>query len=74
MSTSEDSVTLTVAGPAGEYRAEAGYVVGCDGGRGVVRGLAGIGFPGTASTMSGLLGDVTLAEPGAAATRRPVRR
>ena len=64
LSTSEDLVTVTVAGPDGEYQVGAGYVVGCDGGRSAVRSMAGIGFPGTPSTVAGLLGDVTLAEPG----------
>ncbi|WP_391858895.1 FAD-dependent monooxygenase [Streptomyces rhizosphaerihabitans] len=36
------------------------YLVGCDGGRSIVRKLAGIGFPGTAATMTALIGDVEL--------------
>lgn len=39
------------------------YLVGCDGGRGLVRELAGIAFPGTAATMTGTLGDVELDDP-----------
>ncbi|NUP80010.1 MAG: FAD-dependent oxidoreductase [Nonomuraea sp.] len=39
----EDGVSLEADG--GTVRAR--YVVGCDGGRSTVRGLAGIGFPGT---------------------------
>ncbi|MEZ0115636.1 2-polyprenyl-6-methoxyphenol hydroxylase-like FAD-dependent oxidoreductase [Catenulispora sp. EB89] len=38
------------------------YLVGCDGGRSVVRKLAGIDFPGTAATMTSLIGDVELPE------------
>lgn len=39
------------------------YLVGCDGGRSVVRKLVGVGFPGTAATLTALLGDVELREP-----------
>jgi 2-polyprenyl-6-methoxyphenol hydroxylase-like FAD-dependent oxidoreductase len=39
------------------------YLVGCDGGRSVVRRLAGIDFPGTPATMTAILGDVELAAP-----------
>jgi 2-polyprenyl-6-methoxyphenol hydroxylase-like FAD-dependent oxidoreductase len=39
------------------------YVAGCDGGRSTVRRLAGIPFPGTASTQYTLLGDVEPADP-----------
>jgi 2-polyprenyl-6-methoxyphenol hydroxylase-like FAD-dependent oxidoreductase len=42
---------------------EAGYLVGCDGGRSAVRRLAGIDFPGTPATMTAILGDVELADP-----------
>jgi 2-polyprenyl-6-methoxyphenol hydroxylase-like FAD-dependent oxidoreductase len=42
---------------------EAEYVVGCDGGRSTVRRLAGIDFPGTAATMTAILGDVELTDP-----------
>ena len=44
-------------------RIEADYVVGCDGSRSAVRRLAGIGFPGTPSTLTALLGDVQLDNP-----------
>ncbi|MEV0150673.1 MULTISPECIES: FAD-dependent monooxygenase [unclassified Nonomuraea] len=47
-------------------RVRADYLVGCDGGRSTVRGLAGIEFPGTPATMTAMLGDVELAEPPAA--------
>jgi 2-polyprenyl-6-methoxyphenol hydroxylase-like FAD-dependent oxidoreductase len=39
------------------------YLVGCDGGRSAVRKLAGIDFPGTAATLTAILGDVELADP-----------
>ncbi|WP_107090596.1 FAD-dependent monooxygenase [Streptomyces sp. WM6378] len=38
------------------------YLVGCDGGRSTVRKLAGFDFPGTAATMTALIGDVELPE------------
>ncbi|MFC6019692.1 FAD-dependent monooxygenase [Plantactinospora solaniradicis] len=41
-----DAVTVEVTGPAGPYRIETRFLVGADGGRSVVRKLAGIGFPG----------------------------
>jgi len=47
LSQDEDSVTLDVLGPDGEYRLSAPYLVGCDGGHSFVRERAGIGFPGT---------------------------
>lgn len=48
---------------AGEEWLRADYVVGCDGGRSAVRGLAGIDFPGTAPTLSAMHGDVELSDP-----------
>ncbi|MEV4753707.1 FAD-dependent monooxygenase [Micromonospora sp. NPDC049559] len=41
-----ETVTVAVAGPDGPYRVSTRYLVGADGGRSRVRGLAGIGFPG----------------------------
>jgi 2-polyprenyl-6-methoxyphenol hydroxylase-like FAD-dependent oxidoreductase len=41
-----DAVTVDVAGPDGDYRLTARFLVGADGGRSVTRKLAGIGFPG----------------------------
>lgn len=41
-----DAVRVEVTGPAGPYRIETRFLVGADGGRSVVRKLAGIGFPG----------------------------
>ncbi|WP_433557573.1 FAD-dependent monooxygenase [Pseudonocardia xinjiangensis] len=58
-----ESVLATVTTGGGKYRVRAGYLVGCDGGRSVVRKQAGIDFPGTDATRFFLLGDVELAEP-----------
>ncbi|GAA1670281.1 FAD-dependent monooxygenase [Fodinicola feengrottensis] len=44
----EDGVTVR----AGDREIRAAYVVGCDGGRGSVRKLAGFDFPGTAPLMT----------------------
>ena len=38
------------------------YLVGCDGGRSLVRKVAGIAFPGTAPTTSNLIAEAELAE------------
>lgn len=43
----------------------AAYLVGCDGGRSTVRKRAGIGFPGTAATMTGRTAVAELADPDA---------
>jgi 3-(3-hydroxy-phenyl)propionate hydroxylase len=55
-----DGVTVTLAG-GGTVTGR--YLVGCDGGRSVVRHLAGIGYSGTDATLTSLLGDVELADP-----------
>jgi 2-polyprenyl-6-methoxyphenol hydroxylase-like FAD-dependent oxidoreductase len=47
-----DEDALTVEWPGGSRRVTARYVVGCDGGRGVVRKLAGFDFPGTPPLMT----------------------
>jgi 2-polyprenyl-6-methoxyphenol hydroxylase-like FAD-dependent oxidoreductase len=55
-----------VVAVAADGRTErARYLVGCDGGRSVVRKLAGIAFPGTAPTMTGRTAVAELADPGA---------
>jgi 2-polyprenyl-6-methoxyphenol hydroxylase-like FAD-dependent oxidoreductase len=59
----ETSVAVRVSGPEGPYEVEADYVVGCDGVRSTVRAAAGIGFPGTPSSVYGWLGDVILDDP-----------
>lgn len=46
----EHGVTVDVEGPDGGYRQRCRYLAGCDGAHGTVRGMAGIGFPGTTST------------------------
>ncbi|GAA5071917.1 3-(3-hydroxy-phenyl)propionate hydroxylase [Thermocatellispora tengchongensis] len=58
LAAAESVVVETTAGPV-----ETRYLVGCDGGRSVVRRLAGIDFPGTPATTTSILGDVELADP-----------
>ncbi|MEV0414702.1 FAD-dependent monooxygenase [Streptomyces sp. NPDC050448] len=53
------TVELTTA-EAAPATLRARYLVGCDGGRSTVRKLSGIDFPGTAATMTALIGDVEL--------------
>ncbi|MFE6131038.1 monooxygenase [Streptomyces sp. NPDC056437] len=51
-------VELEVRGPDGAVdTVRAQYAVGCDGGRSLVRQAAGIAFPGTDETLTGMLGD-----------------
>ncbi|MFF0247516.1 FAD-dependent monooxygenase [Streptosporangium sandarakinum] len=54
LSQDAEEVVADVAGPDGPYRLRARYLVGADGGRSVIRKLAGIGFPGVTrdSTVS----------------------
>ncbi len=61
----EQAVTLDVRTSEGEHQRRARYVVGCDGGRGTIRKLAGIEFPGYTSDVLTRIGRVTL--PGARA-------
>ena len=56
----EAGVTAIVRTPAGERRIPGSYLVGCDGGRSVVRKLAGIDFPGTGPTLCGRTGDMEI--------------
>jgi 2-polyprenyl-6-methoxyphenol hydroxylase-like FAD-dependent oxidoreductase len=49
----DDRVGVDVEGPHGPYRMEAKWLVGCDGGRSMVRKLSGIAFPGTDGITSG---------------------
>lgn len=44
-----DGLTIDVAGPAGNYRLRAEYLIGADGGTSMTRKLAGIEFPGMSS-------------------------
>ncbi len=58
LSAGDDGAGVTVVSPAGRGSLRARYVVGCDGGRSTVRGLAGIGFPGTDAVIEMWLADV----------------
>lgn len=53
-----DSVDVDVETPAGYRRIRSRYVVGCDGGRSMVRRAAGFDFPGTDATIEMFLADV----------------
>lgn len=55
----EDGVDVHLA-DGGSLRAQ--YLVGCDGGRSIVRKAAGIDFPGWAPSMSCLVADVQMAQ------------
>jgi 2-polyprenyl-6-methoxyphenol hydroxylase-like FAD-dependent oxidoreductase len=56
----DDAVTVEVCGPDGTYEVAAQFLVGCDGGRSRVRGLAGIPFPGTSLPEIERLASVTV--------------
>ena len=53
----QDDTGVTIALAAGELL-RAQYLVGCDGGRSLVRKTAGIDFPGSDPTMSAIIGEV----------------
>jgi 2-polyprenyl-6-methoxyphenol hydroxylase-like FAD-dependent oxidoreductase len=53
-----ESVALTVSSPGREYGIAAGYLVGADGGRSLVRKTVGIDFPGVTSDTVGRLAHV----------------
>jgi 2-polyprenyl-6-methoxyphenol hydroxylase-like FAD-dependent oxidoreductase len=55
-----NSVGVTVSSPEREYRIDAGYLVGADGGRSLVRKAVGIGFPGYTSKTVGRLAHVQI--------------
>ncbi|MGW4444818.1 rifampin monooxygenase [Streptomyces sp. NPDC004682] len=55
LSQNEDGVSAELADGT---RLEARYLVGCDGGRSLVRKLIGVGFPGEPSTVDTLLGEM----------------
>jgi 2-polyprenyl-6-methoxyphenol hydroxylase-like FAD-dependent oxidoreductase len=59
---SQDDVTVTadVRGPDGPYRVTARYLVGCDGARSRIRGMAGIPFPGTTYPEVNRLAELTV--------------
>ncbi|MCQ8188512.1 FAD-dependent monooxygenase [Streptomyces rugosispiralis] len=58
-----DGAEVDVAGPDGTYTLRTAWVVGCDGAGSAVRTSAGIDFPGTRATTTGILGDVVLDAP-----------
>ncbi|WP_165495150.1 FAD-dependent monooxygenase [Actinomadura roseirufa] len=53
-----DAVEADVRGPSGAHTLRAAYLVGCDGGRSLVRKAAGFDFPGTDATLEMFLADV----------------
>jgi 2-polyprenyl-6-methoxyphenol hydroxylase-like FAD-dependent oxidoreductase len=56
----ETGIAVTLSGGA---RMRAKYLVGCDGGRSLVRKAAGIDFPGTSPTLVNLMAEVEMREP-----------
>jgi 2-polyprenyl-6-methoxyphenol hydroxylase-like FAD-dependent oxidoreductase len=56
---SEAGIDVTLSGGA---RLRAKYLVGCDGGRSLVRKAAGIDFPGTSPTLVNLMAEVEMRE------------
>ena len=58
--TQDDTGVSVVLSDGGSLRAQ--YLVGCDGGRSVVRKTAGIEFPGWDATMSALIAEVEMTE------------
>lgn len=65
LSQDEDGVSVELADGA---HLRSRYLVGCDGGRSVVRAGLGVGFPGEPSTVETLLGDMELTEDQATIT------
>ncbi|MFF5337786.1 FAD-dependent monooxygenase [Streptomyces sp. NPDC013181] len=61
----EGGVRVTAEGPRGSVLCHAGYAVGADGARSLVRALAGIESDTVPATVSALMGTVTLDDPGA---------
>ncbi|ANW17993.1 FAD-dependent monooxygenase [Streptomyces clavuligerus] len=58
-----DGVDARLSGGAGRRAVRARWAVGCDGGRSAVREAAGIAFPGSPETLTGMLGDFAVTEP-----------
>jgi 2-polyprenyl-6-methoxyphenol hydroxylase-like FAD-dependent oxidoreductase len=54
-----DAVTVEVDGPDGTREDSAAYLVGCDGGRSIIRRLANIDFPGSKPRRGFYTADVT---------------
>ena len=69
----EDGVTVELAGGT---RLRSHWLVGCDGGRSLVRRLLGVGFPGQPAQTEWLLGEVEVTTPSdeLAAVAEEVRR
>src|SRR3954451_12709346 len=65
---SQDDAGVDVEVVGGSLPAQ--YLVGCDGGRSVVRKAAGIGFAGWEATISNLIAEVEMAEPPELGTRQ----
>lgn len=63
LSQSPIAVSVEIEGPDGRYTENVDYLVGCDGGRSVVRDAAGIDFPGSEVTMWSFLGEIFLDSP-----------
>lgn len=68
----QDDEGVDVVLDAGE-RLRAKYLVGCDGGRSLVRKTAGIGFPGWDPSVSYLLAEVEMSEEPASGIRRDAK-
>ncbi|MFJ5549874.1 FAD-dependent monooxygenase [Streptomyces sp. NPDC093225] len=64
----EDGVVVEYEGPAGRGEESAGYLIGCDGARSIVRRLAGIDFPGWEPTRGMYMADIV----GANVRQRPI--
>lgn len=73
LSQDEDGVTVELADGS---RLQARYLVGCDGGRSLVRKLLGVGFPGEPARNETMLGEVELTDDPAtvAAVTADIRR
>jgi 3-(3-hydroxy-phenyl)propionate hydroxylase len=63
----DDGITVDVSGGA---TLQSQHLVGCDGGRSVVRRLAGIDFPGSAASRSWIIAEIQATEPPALGMRR----
>lgn len=64
VSQDDAGAAVTVVDESGtQDRIRASYVVGCDGGRSIVRERAGIAFEGHAPTFTGIVADVVMSNP-----------
>lgn len=68
----QDEAGVTVELSDGR-KLRAAYLVGCDGGRSLVRKAAGIGFPGWDPTISALIGEVEMSETPELGIRKDAR-